>query len=100
MKKILIIASILFASHITQAQNDIYIGVRGGLNIPKLTASGENPMSKGYSSRLAGNGGIFVEIQISELFSLRPMVEYTQQGGLRNGLQAIPVAMQIGRAHV
>ena len=93
MKKILIITGLLLASYAIQAQKDIYIGVRGGLNIPKLTASGENPMSKGYSSRLAGNGGIFAEIRFSELFSIRPMVEYSQQGGLRDGLQAIPVAM-------
>ena len=93
MKKIFIITGLLLACYAMQAQTDIFIGVRGGLNIPKLTASGENPMSKGYSSRLAGNGGIFAEIQFSELFSIRPMIEYTQQGGLRDGLQAIPVAM-------
>lgn len=79
-----------------QAQTDLYIGARGGLNIPKLTASGDNPMSKGYSSRLAGNGGIFAEFRFSELFSLQPMIEYTQQGGLRKGMQAIPAAMLPG----
>lgn len=96
MKKILFIVGLLLASYTIQAQNDIYIGVRGGLNIPKLTASGDNPMSKGYSSRLAGNCGIFAEFRFSELFSLRPMVEYTQQGGLRDGMQAIPAAMLPG----
>ena len=93
MKKLFIITGLLLVSYVIQAQGDIYIGVRGGLNIPKLTASGDNPMSKGYSSRLAGNGGIFAEIQFSELFSLRPMVEFTQQGGKRDGIQAIPIAM-------
>ena len=93
MKKLLFIAGLFLAGYSVQAQTDIYIGVRGGLNIPKLTASGDNPMSKGYSSRLAGNGGIFVEFQFNELFSIRPMVEYTQQGGLRKGMQAIPAAM-------
>ena len=93
MKKILIIIGLFIAGYAVQAQGDIYVGVRGGLNIPKLTASGDNPMSKGYSSRLSGNGGIFAEIRFSDLFSLRPMVEFTQQGGLRDGMQAIPVAM-------
>lgn len=82
-----------FAGH---AQKEISIGVRGGLNIPKLTASGDNPMSKGYSSRLAGNAGIFAEFGFSDLFSLQPMVEYTQQGGLRKGMQAIPPDMMPG----
>ena len=93
MKKIYFIISALLISFSIQAQKNIYVGARGGLNIPKLTASGDNPMSKGYSSRLSGNGGIFAEIQFNELFSIRPMVEFTQQGGLRNGMQAIPVAM-------
>ncbi len=84
---------LLAISYATKAQTEIYFGVRGGLNIPKLTASGDNPMSKGYSSRLAGNGGVFAEVRLSELFSIQPMVEYTQQGGVRKGLQAIPTAM-------
>lgn len=93
MKKILFIAALLLTSYAVQAQKDIYIGVRGGLNIPQLTASGDNPMSKGYSSLLAGNGGIFAEFSFNELFSIQPMVEYTRQGGSRKGMQAIPTAM-------
>lgn len=98
MKKILLIASLLLTGYAVQAQTEVYIGVRGGLNIPKLTAAGDNPMSKGYSSRLAGNGGIFAEFRFTELFSLQPMIEYTQQGGLRKGMQAIPAAMMPGEA--
>lgn len=93
MKKILSIIYLLSVVYTAHAQTGVSIGTRGGLNVPRLTASGENPMSKGYSSRLAGNGGIFAEFQFSELFSIRPMIEYTQQGGLRKGLQAIPIAM-------
>ena len=98
MKKIVFIAVLLLAGYVMQAQTEIYVGARGGLNIPKLTASGDNPMSKGYSSRLAGNGGIFAEFRFTELFSLQPMIEYTQQGGLRKGMQAIPAAMMPGDA--
>ena len=93
MKKILFITVLLLTTYAVQAQTEIYIGARGGLNIPKLTASGDNPMSKGYSSLLAGNGGIFAEFRFNELFSFQPMVEYTRQGGVRKGLQAIPTAM-------
>lgn len=96
MKKILFIAGLLLMSYAIQAQTEIYFGARGGLNIPKLTASGDNPMSKGYSSRLAGNGGIFAEFRFTELFSLQPMIEYTQQGGKRDGMQAIPPAIMPG----
>lgn len=96
MKKILVIVGLLLTICAIQAQTKVYIGARGGLNIPKLTASGDNPMSKGYSSRLAGNGGIFAEFRFTELFSLQPMIEYTQQGGLRKGMQAIPAAMMPG----
>lgn len=94
MKKLVLITiSIIAAINIAYSQTEILIGARGGLNIPKLTASGDNPMSKGYSSRLSGNGGIFAEFRFNELFSLRPMIEYTQQGGNRKGMQAIPTAM-------
>ncbi|MCD7899049.1 MAG: PorT family protein [Bacteroides sp.] len=98
MKRILFIAGLLLTSFAVQAQKDIYLGVRGGLNIPKLTASGDNPMSKGYSSQLSGNSGIFAEFRLNELFSLQPMVEYTRQGGSRDGMQAIPAALMPGDA--
>lgn len=98
IKNIIATAALLMMSLAVQAQTEIYLGVRGGLNIPKLTASGDNPMSKGYSSRLAGNGGIFAEFRFSDLFSIQPMIEYTQQGGIRKGMQAIPPAMLPGDA--
>ena len=39
-----------------------------------------------------------MDFQFSELFSIRPMIEYTQQGGVRKGMQAIPAAMLPGDA--
>jgi len=33
--------------------------------------------------------GIFAEFKISELFSIQPMLEYSQQGAKRNGMQAM-----------
>lgn len=93
MKRMVFISALLLTCCAVQAQKEIYFGARGGLNIPKLTASGDNPMSKGYSSRLAGNGGIFAEFRFTDMFSIQPMIEYTQQGGKRDGMQAIPTAM-------
>lgn len=95
-KAIFILSCLLLVSFAGNAQKEILIGARGGLNIPQLTASGDNPMSKGYSSRLAGNAGIFAEFRFTELFSVQPMIEYTQQGGRRDGLQAIPPDMMPG----
>ncbi len=72
---------------------DVAIGVKGGLNIPKITKGSDDnttPLSEGYSSRLAANGGLFAEVRFSRLFSLTMGVEYSGQGGEKNGLQAVP----------
>lgn len=82
--------SILFNS--VEAQ-DITVGVRGGLSIPNLSAGGSNvnPLNSGYSSRLGPDLSIFAEYHISSLFSIEPMVEYSSQGGKKNGFQALTV---------
>jgi len=78
-----------FSSH----GQGIAIGIKGGISIPNLTASGneQNPLNTGYSSRLGPEFGLFAEFKISDLFSLEPMLEYSSQGGKKNGLQALPV---------
>ncbi|MDR1593992.1 MAG: PorT family protein [Prevotellaceae bacterium] len=67
----------------------VNLGIRGGLAIPNIVSGSENPLSAGYSSRLAGGGGIFTEIGINDKFSVRFGVEYAGQGGKRNGVQAM-----------
>ena len=69
------------------------IGLRGGISIPNLTSSGneQNPLNTGYSSRLGPEFSVFAEFKISELFSIEPMIEYSSQGGKKNGLQAFPL---------
>ncbi|KAA6317891.1 hypothetical protein EZS27_032025, partial [termite gut metagenome] len=62
---------------------------RGGLSIPNVIGGGDNPLSKGYSSRFAGTGGVFAELGMNNLLSLRLGVEYSGQGGNRNGVQAM-----------
>jgi hypothetical protein len=82
------------------AQN-ITIGVRGGISIPNLTAGGsqQNPLNTGYSSRQGLDAGIFAEFKFSDLFSLQPMLEYSSQGGKKDGLQAFPTPAQIAAGY-
>ena len=87
-------ACFLAASLISSAQkHDLYFGVQGGLSIPNLEAgSGATAISKGYSSRLGPDFGIFADIHFSRLFSLQPEIDYSSQGGKKNGQQAIPAS--------
>ena len=93
MKKVVIIAlAALFSVAYPYAQN-ISIGVKGGLSIPNLTSGGkkyDTPLSEGYSSRTVGGGGIDVEFHLTEVFSIQTGLEYSMQGGLKKGVQALP----------
>lgn len=82
---------LLFFCFTTKAQN-LTLGIRSGISIPNLIAGGsnQNPLNTGYSSILGPDAGIFVEYKISTLFSLQPMIEYSSQGGKKNGMQAFP----------
>jgi len=85
-------AALLFGSNPAIAQ-DFSLGARGGLSIPNLSApgSGQTPLNTGYSSRLGQDFAVFAEFKFSKLFSLQPMVEYSSQGGKKDGLQALAV---------
>lgn len=94
MKKVitfLLVGTCLLAGKISQAQ--VYIGARGGLSIPNLSAGGsqQNPLNTGYSSRTGPDFGIFADFRISKLFSIEPMLEYSSQGGKKDGYQALTV---------
>ena len=71
---------------------DVAIGVRGGISIPNLSAGGseENPLNSGYSSRQGPDLGLFAEFKVSTLLSIEPMVQYSSQGGKKDGFQALP----------
>lgn len=97
MKTILFVLTVLLYGISASAQK-ASIGVRGGLTIPNLTAgsgSEVNPLNKGYSSRLAAGFGVFADYPISERFSIQAMLEYSQQGGKKNGFQALPLPAQL-----
>lgn len=70
----------------------VAVGARGGVSIPNLTAGSgnENPLNTGYSSRVGPDAGVFMEFRCSRVFSVQPMIEFSSQGGKKNGLQALP----------
>lgn len=96
-KSLLLFVCILFLFDAAKAQN-FTLGVRGGISIPNLTAAGseKNPLNTGYSSRLGPDAGIFGEYQVSSIFSVEMMAEYSSQGGKKSGLQAFPTPPQYG----
>ncbi len=79
-----------------RAQN-VAIGIQGGISIPNLSAgsSNQNPLNTGYSSRSGPDLGVYAEFKFSDLFSLQPVLEYSAQGGKKDGLQAFPTPPQI-----
>ncbi|HEY5368408.1 MAG TPA: porin family protein [Hanamia sp.] len=73
------------------------LGVRSGISIPNLSASGSetNPLNEGYSSRIGPDEAIFGEYHVSSAFSIEAMLEYSSQGGKKDGTQAFPTPSQI-----
>lgn len=92
---LLFVVAILI-SNLSEAQN-FSLGVRSGLSIPNLTASGSetNPLNTGYKSRLGPDEAVFGEYHISSLFSIEAMLEYSSQGGKKSGMQAFPTPPQM-----
>lgn len=85
------LALFLILSRLTAVNAQWEIGARGGLSIPNLTAGGSqnNPLNTGYSSRLGPDFGVSGEYHFSTLFSLEGRVEYSSQGGKKDGMQAL-----------
>ncbi len=81
------------------AQN-VAIGLRGGISIPDLSAGGsaQNPLNSGYSSRQGPDFGLFADFKVSSLFSIQPMVQYSSQGGKKDGFQALPTPSDLAAA--
>jgi hypothetical protein len=73
------------------------IGLKGGFSATNLSAGsgGNNPLSSGYSTVFGPDAGIFVEYKISDMISIQPELEYSTQGGKKNGLQAFPLPQAI-----
>ncbi|MBS1746860.1 MAG: outer membrane beta-barrel protein [Bacteroidetes bacterium] len=77
------------------AQDSIrhYFGVKAGISIPNITTGGGsvvNELNSGYSSSLGPDFAIFSEMIFSKHFSITSQLEYSAQGGKKDGFQALP----------
>lgn len=89
---------VIFSFHLNMAvaQRKIGIGVKAGLSIPNLTSgSADNPINSGYGSRLDADIAVHVEFPVSNYFSIQPQLEYSSQGGKKNGTQAFTVPQEM-----
>jgi len=91
MKKILINTMIIILTTCGLYAQDVKFGIRGGMNLPNIMAGGvSTPVSEGYKSRTALGWGLFTELQLNQMISLRLGVEYSGMGGKKDGMQAMP----------
>jgi hypothetical protein len=74
----------------------VSIGGKAGISVPNLTSGGSsNPLNTGYMSGLGPDASIFGEYHVSHLFSVEASIEYSFQGGKKNGKQALPVTPDV-----
>lgn len=92
MKQITTVLAILTCLYSANVSAQRYtVGVKGGISIPNLSAGGTNsPLSEGYKSRIGSDFGIYVERHFTKEFSVSVGLEYSEQGGKKNGFQALP----------
>jgi len=80
----------VFAQSNSKATNSKFeLGAFGGLNTPRLTGGGGNPLSDGWSSRSGGAYGLTLNLTTSKHFAWRADILYSSEGGQRNGMQAL-----------
>ncbi|HYM92794.1 MAG TPA: porin family protein [Chitinophagaceae bacterium] len=86
----LALLAISFNAQSLSAQKETQLGVKGGLAIPNLTTTTSNPLSNGWKSRLGPYFGAFVNFELSNRLSIQTELNYSAQGGKKNGVQAMP----------
>jgi hypothetical protein len=88
---------LLFIPAVSKTQTGrFYIGPKAGLGIPNLTGGpGSTPLSEGYTSRLGLYGGLTALMQTGNHLALRAEINYSSQGGKRDGMQALPLPQDI-----
>jgi len=91
---ILLTIALIITANAGFAQGRFSVGVKGGIDIPNLAPNDDSysPVSKGWSSRLGPYFGVVGVYKISEKFGLQAELNYSSQGGKKNGQQAMPVA--------
>jgi hypothetical protein len=74
----------------------VKVGAHGGLSIPNIRGSQDDPFSRGFASRQGPFFGLFMEKGLTAHLSLVAELNFTSQGGLRKGLQAITMDLPPG----
>lgn len=82
----------LLISNLSIAQSEFSFGLKAGISIPNLQSSGDNPLSSGWSSRQGPYAGLISEMKLSNHWYLQAELNYSSQGGKKDGVQAIPVS--------
>jgi hypothetical protein len=72
----------------TLAAEQVRIGAHGGISIPNLRG-GNNEFSQGFTSRRGPFFGVFADFGLTRHFSLVVEINYTSQGGKRDGMQPV-----------
>ena len=101
MKKLIFYSSLFVFTLFcfTASAQNVALGIQGGISIPNLTAGGSSstPLNTGYSSRFGPDFGITAEFKVSKLFSIQPQLEFSSQGGKKDGLQAFTTPAQVAQ---
>jgi hypothetical protein len=64
--------------------------------MPSLaTGSKSTPLNEDYALRLSYYGGFVLEVQSDKWLGFRTEINYSTQGGERNGMQALPLSNQL-----
>jgi Outer membrane protein beta-barrel domain len=82
-------AAVLVAATGAGFADDIHIGAHAGISIPDIRGSQTNLFSKNFTSRRGPYFGLTAEIPLAGRFSLAADLNYTSQGGIRDGMQPI-----------
>ena len=84
MKKKLLIASLLVLFSLgamAQKDNTISIGVKGGINMPRMHYMNNKYLSSlPQAWKITPMGGVFVDIPIGDVFAIAPEFDYVQRG--------------------
>jgi len=76
-------------------QGRFNFGVKAGLSVPNLTSGSSSPVSSGYGSRLDADAAIQAGLNLTNRFSIEAQLEYSSQGGKKNGTQAFLVPAEM-----
>tara|TARA_R110000787_G_scaffold108621_3_gene217046 strand:- start:2151 stop:3005 length:855 start_codon:yes stop_codon:yes gene_type:complete len=70
-------------------KTEIKVGAKAGYSLGNLTSRTENVYTEDYESVSGIDFGLTFEFKLTELISIQTELNYTQRGGVRNGLQPV-----------